>query len=64
MSFARFYSPAASRGAVSLADFVVFDGDVQGATGADQDDQLFGAGNGRIQQIALQHHVMLGHDRQ
>jgi hypothetical protein len=39
------------------------DGDRYGLALADQNDQSFAAGDTRVQQIALQHGVVLGHDR-
>ena len=39
------------------------DGDRDGLTLADQNDQSFAAGDTRVQQIALQHGVVLRHDR-
>jgi hypothetical protein len=39
------------------------DGDRDGLALADQDDQSFAPGDTRVQQIALQHRVVLRHDR-
>ena len=49
-------------GGVALGDFVVADGDVDGATGTDEDDELLGAGDGGVEEVALEHHVVLGGD--
>ena len=48
---------------MALGGFVVLHGDADRFAGADEDDQLFGAGDGRIQQIPLQHQIMLGGHR-
>ena len=42
--------------------FVVFDGDGDGFAGSDEDDEFFGAGDGRIQQILLSAIMILEHN--
>ena len=44
---------------VTLGDFVVADGNVEGFMCANEDTNSFGAGDGGIDEVALKHHVML-----
>ena len=48
---------------VPLRDLVVLHGDGHGLLGPHQHDQLLGPGDGRVEQVALKHYVVLGRDR-
>jgi len=47
----------------ALLGAVVIDGHGERAAGADQHDEFFAAADGGVEQVALQHHVVAGGDR-
>ncbi len=47
----------------SFSGFIVVDADGQGFTGADQHHQAAAPGDGGVDQVALQEHVVLDQDR-
>ena len=48
----------------AAGDLIVLDCDLDGFLAADQHAQRLGAGDGGVEQVALQHQIMLGHQGQ
>lgn len=53
---------AIPKGAITLGDVVVLDGNLDGALVGDEHTELAGARDGGVEQVALEHHIVLGEE--